>query len=93
MVTKQRHRNVLNTNRDIVCYTAVFIVVTQRSSPLMAAENQTTFLSRDNLANYNSAPIFWKVFAPPLRYCESSNHSFAFIVAPCVIDRIIKIVA
>ena len=31
----------------IVCYTAVFRVVTQRSSPLTAAENRTTFLSRD----------------------------------------------
>ena len=31
----------------IVCYTAVFSVVTQRSSPLTAAENRTTFLSRD----------------------------------------------
>ena len=33
------------------------------------------------------------MFAPPLRYCDSSNHSFAFIVAPCVNDRTIKIVA
>ena len=31
----------------LVCYTAVFSVVTQRSSPLTAAENRTTFLSRD----------------------------------------------
>ena len=31
----------------IVCYTAVFSVVTQRSSPLTAAENRTTFLSCD----------------------------------------------
>ena len=29
----------------VVCCTAVFSVVTQRSSPLTAAENQTTFLS------------------------------------------------
>ena len=29
----------------VACYTAVFSVVTQRSSPLMAAENRTTFLS------------------------------------------------
>ena len=33
--------------RTVVCYTAVFSVVTQRSSPLTAAENRTTFLSRD----------------------------------------------
>ena len=45
------------------------------------------------LANYNSAPIFSKVFAPRLRYSDSSNHSFAFIGAPCVNDRTIKIVA
>ena len=32
---------------QLVCYTAVFSVVTQRSSPLTAAENRTTFLSRD----------------------------------------------
>ena len=31
----------------VVCYTAVFSVVTQHSSPLTAAENRTTFLSRD----------------------------------------------
>ena len=31
----------------VVCYTAVFRVVTQRSSPLTAAENRTTFFSRD----------------------------------------------
>ena len=29
----------------VVCYTAVFSVVTQRSFPLTAAENRTTFLS------------------------------------------------
>ena len=45
------------------------------------------------LANYNSAPIFWKVFAPRLRYCHSSSHSFAFIDAPRVNNRIIKIAA
>ena len=32
---------------SLVCYTAVFSVVTQRSSPQTAAENRTTFLSRD----------------------------------------------
>ena len=31
----------------VVCYTAVFSVVTQCSSSLTAAENRTTFLSRD----------------------------------------------
>ena len=31
----------------LVYYTAVFSVVTQRFSPLTAAENRTTFLSRD----------------------------------------------
>ena len=30
---------------SLVCYTAVFSVVTQRSSPLAAAENRITFLS------------------------------------------------
>ena len=34
-------------SRILVCYTAVFSVVTQRSSPLTAAENRNTFLSRD----------------------------------------------
>ena len=32
-----------------------------------------------------SALISWKVFAARLRYGNSSNHSFAFISAPCVI--------
>ena len=31
---------------SLVCYTAVFSVVTQRSSPQTTAENRTTFLSR-----------------------------------------------
>ena len=31
--------------REVVCYTVVFSVVMQRSSPLTAAENRTTFLS------------------------------------------------
>ena len=34
-------------SKTLVCYTAVFSVFTQRSSPLTAAENRTTFLSRD----------------------------------------------
>ena len=40
------HRRELGRN-TVVCYTAVFSVVTQRSSPLTAAENRTTFLSLD----------------------------------------------
>ena len=40
-----QHRSY--TVNNIVCYTAVFSVVTQRSSPQTAAENRTTFLSRD----------------------------------------------
>ena len=38
---------ILGGTLDLVCYTAVFSVVTQRSSPLTAAENRTTFLSCD----------------------------------------------
>ena len=46
------NRDVIITYRFLaapvlVCNTAVFSVVTQRSSPLTAAENRTTFLSRD----------------------------------------------
>ena len=32
------------TQEHVVCYTAVFSVVTQRSSPQAAAENRTTFI-------------------------------------------------
>ena len=35
----------LHSKVAVVCYTAVFSVVTQRSSPQTAAENRTTFLS------------------------------------------------
>ena len=35
------------THAGLVCYTAVFSGVTQRSSPLTAAVNRITFLSRD----------------------------------------------
>ena len=45
------------------------------------------------LANYNSASIFWKGFEPLLWYGDSSNHSCAFICAPCMNDRTIKISA
>ena len=41
---KRRKRR--KTDVSIVCYTAVFSVVTQRTSPQTAAENRTTFLSR-----------------------------------------------
>ena len=69
------------------CYTAVFSVVTQHSSQQTAAENRTTFL-------YRGQPIRIQLpFSEScLRYGDSSNHSFAFIVAPCVNDRTIKIV-
>ena len=36
-----------------------------------------------------SALVSWKVFAARLRYGNSSNHSFAFISAPCVNNRTI----
>ena len=43
------NRRRLHAGKEVVCYTAVFSVVTQRSSPLTAAENRTTLLSRDYL--------------------------------------------
>ena len=45
----------------LVCYTAVFSVITQRSSPQAASENRTTFLS---LCVYGLAnkPIMYKRF-------------------------------
>ena len=36
---------LLPAQKTLVCYTAVFSVVTERSFPQLAAENQTTFLS------------------------------------------------
>ena len=57
-----------------VCYTAVFITNGCWES------NHIPF---PWLANKNAAPIFWKVFVPRLWYGDSSNHSFAFIGAPC----------
>ena len=46
---------------DVVCYTAVFSVVTQRSSPLTAAENRTTFLSLC-VCGLTNKPIMYKKF-------------------------------
>ena len=43
----------------LVCYTAVFSVVTQRSSLLMAAENRTTFLSLC-VCGLTNKPIMYK---------------------------------
>ena len=43
----------------LVCYTAVFSVVTQRSSTLTAAENQTTFLSLC-VCGLTNKPIMYK---------------------------------
>ena len=40
-----RHSHFPLSRELVVCFTAVFSVVTQRSSPLTAAENRTTFLS------------------------------------------------
>ena len=45
--------------RALVCYTAVFSVVTQRSSPLTAAENRTTFLSLC-VCGLTNKPIMYK---------------------------------
>ena len=45
----------------IVCYTAVFSVVTQRFSPQTAAENRTTFLSLCACGLTNK-PIMYKKF-------------------------------
>ena len=45
----------------IVCYTAVFSVVTQRSSPQTAAENRTTFLSLC-VCGLTNKPIMHKKF-------------------------------
>ena len=45
----------------VVCYTAVFSVVTQRSSPQTAAENRTTFLSLC-VCGLTNKPIMYKKF-------------------------------
>ena len=45
----------------ILCYTAVFSVVTQRSSPLTAAENRATFLSLC-VCGLTNKPIMYKKF-------------------------------
>ena len=47
------------TGISVVCYTAVFSVVTQRSSPLTAAENRTTFLSLC-VCGLTNKPIMYK---------------------------------
>ena len=45
--TSRSSANTHLSQEQLVCYTAVFSVVTQHSSTLTAAENRTTFLSRD----------------------------------------------
>ena len=46
---------------SLVCYTAVFSVVTQCSSPQTAAENRTTFLSLC-VCGLTNKPIMYKKF-------------------------------
>ena len=46
-ITQNGIQHIMNASTTVVCYTAFFRVVTQRSSLLTAAENRTTFLSRD----------------------------------------------
>ena len=43
----------------VICHTAVFSLVMQRSSPLTAAENQTTFLSLC-VCGLTNKPIMYK---------------------------------
>ena len=45
----------------LVCYTAVFSVVTQHSSPQTAAENRTTFLSLC-VCGLTNKPIMYRRF-------------------------------
>ena len=54
-------KNMVGSLRRLVCYTAVFIVVTQRSSPQTAAENRTTFLSLC-VCGLTNKPIMYKRF-------------------------------
>ena len=85
-----RCRILLMVGSTVVCYTAV--LESSRNAPPINGCWKPNYTPFPWLANYNSAPIFWKVFAPRLRYGNSSNHSFAFIGPLCVNDRIIKIV-
>ena len=55
----QKHILVIKTHQYLVCYTAVFSVVTQHSSPLTAAENRTTFLSLC-VCGLTNKPIMYK---------------------------------
>ena len=52
-------KNLLEGDSNLVFYTAVFSVVTQRSSPLTAAENRTTFLSLC-VCGLTNKPIMYK---------------------------------
>ena len=56
-----RYSSSSETGVIVVCYTAVFSVVTQRSSPQTAAENRTTFLSLC-VCGLTNKPIMYKKF-------------------------------
>ena len=58
---QSRSKNCLPFAALIVCYTAVFSVVTQCSSPQTAAENRTTFLSLC-VCGLTNKPIMYKKF-------------------------------
>ena len=60
-VDSQHLFNSYSALLPLVCYTAIFSVVTQRSSPQMAAENQTTFLSLC-VCGLTNKPIMYKRF-------------------------------
>ena len=55
------HTKSVGVAAGLVCYTAVFSVVTQRFSPQTAAENRTTFLSLCACGLTNK-PIMYKKF-------------------------------
>ena len=55
----------------------------QRSSPQTAAEESNHSPFRI-LSNRVSASFFWKVFVSCWRWCDSSNHIFAFMGTLCM---------
>ena len=93
MFPSRNHRPIIATNQSgnqIVCFTAVLCVLTQRSSTHTAAENRTTFLSayypiRFQLPFSGRSHHVYTTVTPPSQLCSSRGSQW-------VKDRTIKTV-
>ena len=77
-IARNKGQNAKVVNRNLVSHAAVICLVTQRSSPLTAAETWTTFLAQ--FKPITVAVPFSELARAKFSTRDSSNHSLRFIV-------------